>query len=269
MKNIVNHQWLKDNFNRSDLIILDVRASIEDYKREHIKDAQFVSMEEVAAGKVSTHGGRTPLPDLNLFLENMKSLGMNDDSAVVIYDDGNLSRAGRLWWVLKYIGKEEVFVLKGGIGQWRDNGGETTAEIPEVHKSTALSLKINEEMRVDMAYVREAIKADDIAIVDVRAHERYTGEVEPLDIKAGHIPSAFNYPWTDLVKDGEILSKEELERKFQDLKKYDEVILYCGSGVTATVNYILMDEIGLVPKMYPGSFSDWISYDENEVAVGD
>lgn len=269
MKNIVNDQWLKDHLNRNDLIILDVRTSIEDYKREHIKGAQFVSIEEVAASKVSTHGGRTPLPNLNLFIEDMQSLGMSDDSAVVIYDDGQLSRAGRLWWVLKYIGKEDVFVLEGGLNRWIHNSGETTVEIPKVNQSNSLSFNINEEIRVDMAYVREAIKSDDIAIVDARAYERYTGEVEPLDIKAGHIPSALNYPWADLIKDGEILSKEELERRFEDLKKYDEVIVYCGSGVTATVSHMLMDEIGLKPKMYPGSFSDWISYDENEVIIGD
>ena len=90
-----------------------------------------------------------------------------------------------------------------------------------------------------------------------------------MDKKAGRIPSALSYPWTDLIKDGEIISKEELKENFEDLKKYDEVIVYCGSGVTATVDYLLMEEVGLEPKLYLGSFSDWISYDENEIEVGD
>lgn len=110
-----------------------------------------------------------------------------------------------------------------------------------------------------MEYVKDAIKVENVAIVDARAHERYTGQVEPLDIKAGHIPSALNYPWTDLVKDGEVLYIDELEKKFEVLKKYYEVIVYCGSGVTATKPYLLMEEIGMEPKMNPGSFSDWIS----------
>ncbi|MDR7870716.1 MAG: sulfurtransferase [Tissierellaceae bacterium] len=269
MKNIVTSNWLKENIHNDDLVILDVRANFKDYEKEHIKGAQHVSLEEVAADKVSTHGGRTPLPDLHEFVENMKSLGVSDTNAILIYDDGNLSRAGRLWWVFKYIGKKDVFVLEGGIDKWIDNGGETTTETPAVNKSDSLSLNINEKIRVDMEYVKDAINSEDIALVDARAHERYTGEVEPLDIKAGHIPSALNYPWTDLVKDGEILPTDELEKKFEPLKKYDEVIVYCGSGITATVPYLLMEEVGMKPKMYPGSFSDWISYDENEVVVGE
>lgn len=269
MKNIVTSNWIKDKISDDNLVILDVRPNPKDYENTHIKGAQYVSLEAVAAGKVSAHGGRTPLPNLNEFTENMKSLGISDTNQVLIYDNGNLSRAGRLWWVLKYIGKKDVFILEGGIGKWIDSGGETTREIPVVNKSDNLSLNINEKIRVDMEYVKDAIKADNIAIVDARAHERYTGEVEPLDIKAGHIPNALNYPWIDLVKDGKILAIDELEKKFEPLKKYEEVIVYCGSGVTATVPYILMDEIGLEPKMYPGSFSDWISYDENEVVVGE
>ena len=78
-----------------------------------------------------------------------------------------------------------------------------------------------------------------------------------------------NYPWTDLVKDKKVIPIDKLKRKFEPLEEYEEVIIYCGSGVTATVPYLLMDEIGLEPKMYPGSFSDWISYDENEVVMGE
>ena len=267
MKNIVTSNWLKKNIDNDDLIILDIRPNSNDYEKEHIKGAQYVSLENVAAAKVSTHGGRTPLPDLNEFVVNMRKLGISDTNQVVIYDDGNLQGAGRLWWLLKYIGKKDVFVLEGGIDKWIDKGGETTMEISVVNKSDNLSLKINEEIRVDMEYVKAATKAENIALVDARAHERYTGQVEPLDIKAGHIPSALNYPWTDLIKDGQVLSKDELEKNFEPLKKYDEVIVYCGSGVTATVAYLLMEEIGIEAKMYPGSFSDWISYDDNEVVV--
>lgn len=269
MKNIKNYIWLKENIDNDNLVIFDVRESIEDYYKQHIEGAQYVSLEEVAASEVSVHGGRTPLPHMDKFIENMKSFGVSDDSMIVIYDDGKLSRAGRLWWILKYIGKEEVFVLEGGIDRWMDSGGETTTEIPKVNKSTSLSKNIKEDMKVDMEYVRDVLDSKDIALVDARAYERYTGEVEPLDIKAGHIPGALNYPWTDLVKDGEVLSIRELEEKLKPLKEYDEVIVYCGSGVTATVPYLLMEEIGMNPKMYPGSFSDWISYDENEVVMGD
>lgn len=265
MKSIVTCNWLKENIDSDNLVILDVRPNLKDYENAHIKGAQYVSLENVAAGKVSTHGGRTPLPDLNEFVENMRSLGVSDTNQVLIYDDGNLHHAGRLWWVLKYIGKKDVFILEGGIDKWVDSSGEITTEVPLVKKSDSLSLNINEKIRVDMEYVKDATRAENIAIVDARAHERYTGQVEPLDIKAGHIPNALNYPWMDLIKDGEVLAIDELEKKFEPLKKYDEVIVYCGSGVTATVPYLLMEEIGIEAKMYPGSFSDWISYDDNDV----
>lgn len=269
MKNIVNGTWLKEKMVKDNLIILDIRANFDDYKSQHIKGAQHVSMKEVAASEVSEHGGRTPMPDIERFVEDMMNLGISDDSIVLIYDNGNLDRAGRVWWLLKYIGKEDIFVLEGGIDKWIDDGGETTIEIPKANRSNKLSLNINEEIKVDMEYVRDAINSDTSAIVDARAYKRYTGEVEPLDKKAGRIPSALSYPWTDLIKDGEIISKEELKENFEDLKKYDEVIVYCGSGVTATVDYLLMEEVGLEPKLYLGSFSDWISYDENEIEVGD
>ncbi len=269
LKNIKTYSWLKENLNNDHLVILDVRENIVGYKMGHIKGAQYVSLGEVAAGEVAVHGGRTPLPDLNKFIEDMKKLGISDNTTVVIYDDGALSRAGRLWWILKYIGKEDVFILEGGINKWKDKGGNISREIPPQNTSNLLSKNIKEDMIVDMEYVKGVIDSENIALVDVRAYERYTGKVEPLDIKAGHIPSALNYPWIDLVKDGEILSIAELEEKFKPLEKYDEIIVYCGSGVTATVPYFLMEEIGLRPKMYPGSFSDWISYDENELVMGD
>lgn len=269
MKNIVTSNWLKEKINDEKLVVIDVRASIKDYENGHIKGAHHVSLEEVAASEVSTHGGRTPLPDLNEFVENMKNLGISDTSQVLIYDDGNISRAGRLSWVLKYIGKKDVFILEGGLDKWIDDEGQVTTEIPKVNKADSLSLNINEDIKVDMEYVKKAINSEKIALVDARTYERYIGKVEQLDIKAGHIPTALNCPWTDLIKDKKVIPTDELKKIFEPLKKYDEVIVYCGSGVTATVPYLLMEEVGMEPKMYLGSFSDWISYDENEVIVGE
>ncbi|MFY9213689.1 MAG: sulfurtransferase [Tissierellaceae bacterium] len=265
MKNIVTASWLKDNLESEDLAILDIRNDYEDYHNQHIKGAQFVSLDEVAAGKLSTHGGRHPLPNLDKFIEDMKDLGVGDGTRVVIYDDGDISRAGRLWWLLKYIGKDEVYVLEGGMDGWVSQRGEISRELPQVNKATNLTKNIRKEMKVDMEYVREIIHKDNVALVDARAYERFIGKVEPLDFKAGHIPGAMNCPWEDLIKDGEILPVERLEEKFRPFKDYDELIVYCGSGITATVLYILMEEVGLEPKMYAGSFSDWISYDDNEI----
>lgn len=272
MKNFVSVDWLKENFHMEDLIIFDARAGLLDpeegirlYKEGHIEGAIFVSLEEVMTGKISRHGGRHPLPDLEKFRNDMMERGLNDQSQVVIYDDGQLSMAGRLWWLLKYIGKEEVYILEGGYKKWLENDGKTSKDFPTLNRSRSLSININHKIKVDMPDVRNAIDKKSIAIVDARAHERYTGQVEPMDIKAGHIPSALNYPWTSLVIDGEIRSIDKIRDYFKDLEEYEEIIVHCGSGVTATVDYILMEEIGLSPKLYAGSFSDWISYDENEI----
>lgn len=272
MKNIVSQEWLINNLSNENLIILDARAGLTDsdygydgYREGHIKGAQFVSMEETMTGELGLHGGRHPLPDMEVFIKDMKDLGINDGSTIVIYDDGDLAMAGRLWWLLKYSGKDNVYILEGGIKQWINNGNDLTAEIPKVPKSDSLSLNINDLMNVNINYVKAAIDSENIAIVDARARERYSGEVEPLDRIPGHIPNALNFPWMDLVTDGNIMDKEQLIDYFKPLEDYEEIIIHCGSGITGTVNYILMEEIGLKPRLYAGGYSDWVSYPDNEV----
>lgn len=272
MKNIVSQEWLLNNLLNEDLIILDARAGLIDqdygyqaYKEGHIKGAQFVSMEETMAGELGPHGGRHPLPDMDVFIEDMKKLGINNNSTVVVYDDGDLAMAGRLWWLLKYSGREKVYILEGGIKYWNDNNLNLTTETLEVKRSNILDLNIDYSMVVDMDSVKAATKSDKIAIIDARAEERYLGQVEPLDRIPGHIPKALNFPWMDLVADGKIMGKEQLINHFKPLEKYEEIIVHCGSGITGTVNYIFMEEIGLKPQLYAGGYSDWVSYDDNEV----
>ena len=275
MKNIISQEWLKDNIMKEDLIILDTRAELNnpnyglnEYKKGHIKGAQFVPMEEITTGELREHGGRHPLPNMNEFIENMKSFGIKDDSTIIIYDDGDLAMAGRLWWILKYSGKHQVYILEGGIKSWVENGMEVTTEIPKVKKSDILTLNLDPSIEVDIDYVKKVIGNKDVAIIDSRAYERYIGEVEPLDKIPGHIPNALNYPWMNLVEDG-LKSKEELEEYFKTLKGYKEVVVHCGSGITGTVNLMFMEEVGLKPKFYVGGYSDWVSYEDNEVIKGD
>lgn len=272
MKNIVSQKWLLDNLSNEDLIILDARAGLTDpnhgyqsYKEGHIKGAQFVSMEETMTGELEIHGGRHPLPDMEEFVEDMKELGINDNSTIVIYDDGDLAMAGRLWWLLKYSGREKVYVLEGGIKDWKDNENMLTTEIEQPITSNSLKLNMNDLMNVTVNYIKAATDSSKIAIVDARARERYLGEIEPLDRIPGHIPNALNFPWMDLVADGKIMDKEQLVNHFKPLEKYEEIIVHCGSGITGTVNYMLMEEIGFKPRLYAGGYSDWVSYDDNEV----
>jgi len=274
MKNIVSQEWLIGNLSNKDLIILDARAGLTDpdcglksYKEGHIEGAQFVSMEETMTGEIGIHGGRHPLPDMEIFVEDMKLLGIEDSSTIVIYDDGDLAMAGRLWWLLKYSGREKVYILEGGIKEWISSENKLTLETPNITRSNTLTLNINDLMNVNINYVKAATESGKVAIVDARARERYLGEVEPLDRIPGHIPSALNFPWMELVSDGKIMDKEKLIAHFKPLEKYEEIIVHCGSGITGTVNYIFLEEVGFKPRLYSGGYSDWVSYDDNKVVT--
>ncbi len=275
MKNFRTKEWLVENMSQDDLVILDARAELnhseagyEQYKSGHIVGAQYVSLEEDLTGEVQEHGGRHPLPDLKEFADHMMSLGVGDSSTVVIYDNGDLAMAGRLWWLLKYIGLEKVYILEGGYRDWEASGMETTQEVIRPEKSTSLSINIQDSILADIKEVKKAIDLNNIAIIDSRANERYSGKVEPLDRIPGHIPTALNYPWVDLIKENK-KDIDQLNKYFEDLFKFDEILVHCGSGVTGTVNILFMEEIGLKPKLYAGGYSDWVSYEGNKVISKD
>ena len=271
MKSMVSQEWLLDNIKNDDLVVLDVRSDLMDpdkgfneYKEAHIEKAQYIPLKGILAGKEEEHGGRHPIPSIDKFVEDMKAVGITDSSTVVVYDDWGMMSA-RLLWLLRYIGKEDVYILEGGINSWKESGYPLTTEIKTPKTSESLSVKINEEMKVDMDYVKEAIKKDNVVLVDSRSPERYRGEVEPIDKIAGHIPSAVNFPWEEAHDIAINRGIEGLKEHFKPLEKFDEIIVYCGSGVSGSVNLNLMEEIGLNPILYPGSYSDWISYEENIV----
>lgn len=272
LKHFMDVKWLIENIDNENIIILDARASLSDpldglksFNNCHIKGASFVSLEDVSTGDIGVHGGRHPLPDLDKFVSAMQKLGINNCSKIVIYDDGSLAMAARLWWLLKYIGKDDVYILEGGIKKYISSGGEVTDERVLIETQGDLSLKVQDKMIVDMMYVKSKINDKDTAIVDAREHKRYIGEFEPIDPIAGHIPNTLNYPWTEIVEDGKVITLANAIDKFKNLKDYNEIIVHCGSGITAIVTIIMLDEIGLKATLYAGGYSDWISYIENEI----
>lgn len=272
MKNIISQEWLLKNMLNENLVILDARAGLSDpkegiraYEEGHIPGAQFVSMEKVMTGELEEHNGRHPLPLLDTFIEDMKRFGVEDSSTVIIYDDGDLAMAGRLWWLLRYIGKKDVFLLEGGVNNWKVKGLELTKEIKKPKLSKILSLNIDKSIITDIEDIKNAINDDSVAIVDSRSYVRYSGQEEPLDRIPGHIPSAINFPWTDVVVDGVIMDMETLKIHYRDLLNYDEIIVHCGSGITGTVNFLFMEEIGIKSKLFPGGYSEWSSYLDNPV----
>ena len=275
MSNIVNANWLKENLNNEKLVIVDCRFDLMDknygknsYEKSHIENAVRVDIETQLSAPVTTHGGRHPLPSIEDLKSTFENIGISNDSIVVAYDEGDLSGPARLWWILKYLGHKEVYVLDGGIDSFKEAGGKVTTNETTVEKGN-FEVNLNEDMRVDMEYVKNRLHNKDIAIVDCREHRRYIGEFEPVDKKAGHIPSALNYFWMDILNKNDdkltIKSDEDLKKHFKELNNYDEVIIYCGSGITASPVSLALNEANIPHKLYAGSFSDWISYDDNEV----
>lgn len=274
MKNIVTSKWLKDNIYDNKLVIFDVRHVLgdENYGKErfkigHIPNAIFVPVEELLTGKINEHGGRHPLPDMNKFAIDMNNLGINNKSKIIIYDDGDLTMAGRLWLMLKFIGLKEVYVLLGGFNAWKMGGNPLSTELPSIRKVGELTFNLQKDMIADINDVRESIDNNEHVIIDSRAAERYRGEVEPIDKVPGHIPGALNFPWTDLSGDGKIMDENQIKDYYKTIDNYKKIIVHCGSGITGTVNLIFMEEVGLSPVFYVGGYSDWISYPDNEVVT--
>lgn len=270
-KNIVEADWLQKHISDSNLVIVDCRFNLEDpeegkkqYEAGHIPNALYFDLNEDLSGPVKEHGGRHPLPEPTVFLNKLEKSGINETVTVVAYDDQNGMVAARFWWMLKYFGHPAVHVLDGGFSHWVEKNYPVSTKIPSPIKRT-FQPKANEEMVVDMKDVQEQLHRLDTVLVDSRSAERYLGVHEPLDSKAGHIPGAVNFFWGENVKDGK-WDKELIKHRFDGLKEKEEIIVYCGSGVSACSNILAMDEAGLQNiKLYNGSWSDWSSYTNNPV----
>lgn len=260
---------------KEEVTIIDCRFNLlnkaygrESYLQGHIPGAIFIDVEKELTGKVKEHGGRHPLPNIDYIHKILKNKGISPLSKIVIYDDGDFSGAGRARLILKYLGFKDIFLLDGGFNKYKEVVGLISNHETE-YITTEFDISINKNLFVDMEYVKKAILNEKVAIVDSREPDRYKGLIEPVDFKKGHIPTAINYFWMDVLDEslGTMKSIDKLEEHFKDLKKYDEIIIYCGSGITASVNSVALDAIGINHKIYLGSFSDWISYEDNIVQM--
>ncbi|MHA6253107.1 sulfurtransferase [Oceanobacillus sp. CAU 1775] len=256
--------------------IIDVRFKLTDenagrklYLESHIPGAVYLDLNKDLSGRVEKHGGSHPLPDFKTFIKKLGNIGVDEETTVVIYDEGNDMFAARLWWLLEAIGHTKVYILEGGFKHWVASGNKVTSDIPSLtpkeYKAT-----FNEEKIVDIDAVKEKV-AEGTTLIDSRTEDRYLGDFEPLYSKAGHIPGAKNYSWkTVLSDDGKWLKGEGLKQHFSDLNQEEEIIVSCGSGVSACINILALKAAGYKNvKLYPGSFSDWISYPENDIELGE
>lgn len=277
MTNLISVNRLKNRLenNQNNTVIVDVRFELEDqdagrklYLKDHLPGAVYMDLNKDLSGRVGKHGGGHPLPDLQLFTAKIANIGIDNHTTVVIYDQGNGMFAPRLWWLLETIGHEKVYILEGGYNCWVKDENEITDELPSL-EAKEYHPEVNSNRFVGMQEVREKIKTNAAVLIDSRARERYLGEWEPMYSMAGHIPGAKNYFWKDVLSEDGIWRKgEALQEHFSELSKDEEIIVSCGSGVSACPNILALKAAGFSNvKLYPGSFSDWISYDENDVEL--
>ncbi|MFC8038583.1 sulfurtransferase [Paenarthrobacter sp. NPDC057355] len=256
-------------------VLLDVRWVLGrddghgNYLAAHVPGAVFVDLPTELAEHAEAGRGRHPLPSPERFQEAARQWGINDGDTVVAYDDSGSMAAARAWWMLRNAGVESVYLLDGGLAAWRAAGypleaGEVTAVVGNVSLSDGRMPSITEQEASQWS--REGV------LLDARAGERYRGEVEPIDPRAGHIPGALSAPTTQNVSsDGTFLPAGELRRRFValGLDENSNVAVYCGSGVTASHEIAALEIAGFKAALYPGSFSQWSNNAANDVAVGD
>ncbi|RLL42057.1 sulfurtransferase [Oceanobacillus piezotolerans] len=276
MAYILSVNQLKEKLQNQDkLVIVDVRFQLTDeeagrkmYLRNHLPGAVYLDLNRDLSAKPGKHGGNHPLPELNTFIGKLGNIGIDQDTEVVVYDQENDMFAPRLWWFLHHLGHDKVYVLEGGYQRWVQAGYEVTDEIPKLQAKRFVP-RIQDEGTVTMEEVKENVSSQKAVLIDSREKDRYLGIKEPLYRKAGHIPGAIHYFWKDVfTEDGKWKMVGEIEKHFQNLDKSQDIIVSCGSGVSACPNILALKMAGYKNvKLYPGSFSDWISYDENEIEL--
>jgi thiosulfate/3-mercaptopyruvate sulfurtransferase len=277
------------------LALLDCRfdlgnpdAGRQAYAEGHIPGARYADLNRNLAGPITAHSGRHPLPAPDRLLGFFASVGVEPDTQVVAYDDANGSFAARAWWLLRWLGHSQAAVLDGGYRAWVAAGGAIEAgQTPESglggtptgktpHPAAASDTSVTPSglaRAVTSLEVVEALQDPRRVLVDARAPERFAGTVEPIDSVAGHVPGAVNHPFSgNLDSQGRFLPAAELRQRW--LKSLDgkdpaEVILMCGSGVTACHNALALEIAGLSgAKLYAGSWSEWIRDPKRPVARG-
>lgn len=276
MKHIVSPEWLFEHGSQDHVVIADCRfvlgqpeAGRQSYEIDHICGAYYFDLERDLSGPKDEHGGRHPLPDLQELAAKLGRAGIRGETVVVAYDDQGGAMASRLWWLLTFMGHDKVYILDKGYSAWKEAGYPVSDEKP-VEQEAVFTPKVRSDMLVNMEQVKERIGRQGTVLLDSREEKRYLGIEETIDPVAGHIPGAKSYFWKEgLQETGGWKAAAEQKSRFADLRETDELIVYCGSGVTACPNVLALSEAGFRNvKLYAGSWSDWVSYKDNPVATG-
>ncbi|WP_434701313.1 sulfurtransferase [Pseudomonas sp. D1-36] len=279
---LISPQALEQRRSQPGLVILDCRFALEDpdygqrsYAEGHIAGASHADLERDLSGPVVKGvTGRHPLPAPEALVTRLQAWGINNESDVVLYDDGPGTYAARAWWLLAWLGKREgVYILDGGLKAWHTVGLPLSLDPPAI-QAGSFSGSPDANLLVSADILQQRLGQPDMTLLDARALPRFKGEVEPIDPVAGHIPGAQCAAFTDnLGADGRFLPTDQLKQRFA--AKFGDrspsgLVAYCGSGVTACHNLFALCLAGYpLGKLYAGSWSEWINDPRRGVAKGE
>ena len=272
--------WLLEHLQDRTLVILDCRFSLAQpeageaaYREGHLPGAVYAHLERDLSGpkQPGGAGGRHPLPDPQVLAAWLGSLGIGNDSTVLAYDDPSGPQgfyAARAWWLLRWLGHTEVYVLDGGLPAYVQAGGELSTWVP-AHRRSVFVPKVQPGWVVTAAEVQG--RSAGTLLIDSRAAARYRGDAEPIDPRAGHIPGAVNRDWVASQDEtGHWRGAAEQGERLQVVGA--PLIVYCGSGVSAAANLLALAQSGRDPgpdtQLYAGSWSDWVSDPERKAELG-
>ena len=260
-------------------VVVDCRFKLDDvawgereWKAGHIPGAVYAHLDRDLSGPKNGSNGRHPLPDTHVLAETFGRMGITSGKQVVAYDHDNGMFASRLWWLLRWLGHDAVAVLDGGFAKWVAEGRPVSSSDERRDPQ-----KFHAEPRAGMTVAVDEVAAHaneaDWLVVDSRAPQRYRGEIEPIDPVAGHIPGAKNYFFQgNLDERGTFRTPEDLRARFAPYITGiapGNIVFYCGSGVQACHNLLALEHAGVSgTKLYPGSWSEWVSDRSRPVETG-
>jgi thiosulfate/3-mercaptopyruvate sulfurtransferase len=264
---VVSAAWLRAN--RDNVVLVDVRWYLDGrngqdaYLAGHIPGAIWADLDTVLSAPPSVENGRHPVPAPDAFAKALGQLGIGDNATVVAYDDNGGAYAARLVWLLRVLGRPAA-LLNGGLQAWQGTLAEGPESLPSVERAVV-------DWPADVFRTADEVTQAPI-VLDARAPERFTGEsVLPSDVRSGHIPGARNAPWArNLNENGTFATAEQLRTRYaeQGVTPGSEVIVYCGSGVTACHDLLALEVIGVRAALYPGSWSAWSADLARPIATG-
>ncbi len=278
-KTLVSPSVLAQHLNDPSWVVIDCRFDLTDpakgeqlFREAHIPGARYAHLDRHLSGTKTGANGRHPLPESDEIVRNFSALGIGSHVQVVAYDADSSMYAGRLWWMLRWMGHGAAAVLDGGLARWQREGHAVRGG---VESSAAAQFKgaPRRGWRLTVDEVAAGLDNPSRLLVDSRTDERYRGINETLDKVGGHIPGAANYFFQDnLTPDKTFKSPDELKTQWTPiLKGHDpkDVVVYCGSGVTACHNLLALEHAGILGvKIFPGSWSEWSVDPSRPVATG-